>query len=325
MHRFQLLLSWVLTTAMAIHTPAWASLLSEGKLDEADELVRSTYLEDLAHRFNSGMTIREALREVELFYPRKEDQEYLQGIIKKANPSWLALKSRQAVLKDKDLEVTISNGDRIYFKMDSLGGVKINNRAFQFDLNKPLKETHKQLTPLFEQTLADYQPSILDFVIPKANATALPLLALYAVAVGLTALVGYYYLREKNLKTAEFAVDLTKRACQNRQRYVPVEKSVVTVGLKYLEEKKVFTLESQKQIPNCYDWARNITKNDQDPRFNRLVNVCKEGRDLLECVNTYKIESAKLQPANKLPAGWLDPQPISSIKKAAPTGTPATN
>lgn len=186
------------------------------------------------------------------------------------------------------MDLTLPDGRMVTIEGVSKGVVKINSREFKLNLDRPLKETHKQLAKLLDETL-NPKNALYDFLFPEAQAFW-PIVALFAIFFVLPAVIYVAYLGE-----VQSNLDETLKSCEERDKKIPFEDSKVAEHLQYLKAHSVYTVEDQRRISDCAVWARNYSKRDGAPTVDTLLKMCQVGDKIMKCVDAYKAESAQLR------------------------------
>lgn len=291
MYLFKSLMQWILIFTFTTHSVTWGTLMSEGKIQEADAVFKASHLESFAVEYNKKMkNLDTMLKVLEMYYPKKDDAEYLKLAYKETNKSQFERKSATITTKGRTVQLTLPNAMIVNIEQIADNLIKINGRDFKLDLNKPLKDTHLEINKILEETLLKKNKfSIYNFILPEAHAFW-PILLFAGLFIVLP--VGAYLVLvndiEDNLKEA-------LKVCQNRDSKVAFNNSEIYEKLQYLKAKSIYTIEKQREIRDCASWAKSGY--EQAQRQGRvssvveLTKLCLLGEKLMKCVDEYQAAS----------------------------------
>lgn len=290
---FNFFMQWILVFAFTAHSVSWGTLLSEGKIQEANAAFKASHLENFAVEYNKKFKNLDIMfKTVEQYYPKKSDVEYLKLAYKETNKTALEQKPAVISVKGSVVQITLPNAMLVSIEQVAPNVVKINGRDFKLDLNKPLKETHLEINKILEETLLSKNKfSFFKLILPEAEAFW-PII----VAVGIFFVIpAAVYLAQ--VRSSEDSMNEALKACQTRDPKVPFNESAIYEKLQYLSANSIFSIEKQRQISDCASWAKagkaSAERRGEVAPVDDNTRLCLLGEKLMRCVDSYKAELAK--------------------------------
>lgn len=169
--------------------------------------------------------------------------------------------------------------------------LKINGQPFQFTQGQSLEAATTQILSILNKRQTQNHPGLMPLLLgPEAHAMV-PLIAAGATVVSLTAVLPSALNEVRILALTDTLENMTLH-CKKRKPGASYEESQAYQDLRKASSgKPVFSLEEQRQITDCKQWAESGKLKNYSNKPKKIQKLCELGREAQKCMDEFKAES----------------------------------